>query len=382
MSNNTDIIIVGAGMIGLSAAVALADKGFSLNVIDAKAPFFDTNAAFDCRTVAINPSHWQWLKTLGLELDPYAGLIQRMDITDANSSSQFDIEAPTGKDALAYVIENRELVNALWQHLKQHSHVSINCNFRVEQLSQDTHQATLHSQDQSISGKLVIAADGKHSRLRQLCQISCDHHDHRHNAVVTIVKSEHLHLDTARQTFHNKDIIGLLPLHQDKHFAVIYSTPPQKAAELMAMSDFDFNCTLSNAFDMTLGLLETVMPRYTIPLTMQHAHTYIDQHVVLVGDAAHSIHPLAGLGANLGLGDIRNLTEKLNHPSKLQKRQPLRAYERQQRHHNQDMLNLMRMLQESFDDTHTWAKQSRALGLGILQKCLPAKQILANLMSK
>jgi 2-polyprenylphenol 6-hydroxylase len=378
MKGKTDVLIVGAGMVGLTAALLLNDAGFSVTLIDRAAPTTRFTSDFDLRTVALNPSAVAVLKKINaFALLPKSriGLMHTMDVWERDSSGEivFD-DSAYEHEALSHIIENRELVNALWTRAKSQKNITIHAPFQIDNLSQ------LHDM-----ADLIVGADGKNSWLRQALQIKNKVRDYHQHAVVGILHTEKPHNNTAYQVFLNDGPVGLLPLADPHTLSMVWSTTPHQAQALATMPDNEFSCAVSNAFNMRLGLTKAITQRVSIPLVMQHATTYLGERAVLIGDAAHSIHPLAGQGANLGIADALCLTHALT--SAKNKRRPvntkaaLRPFERERRTKNKDMLDMMRVFKDVFSDDNKALSQIRRAALNTANKLQVLKTLFIHTAS-
>lgn len=385
MNTDMDITIVGAGMIGLITACMLAKTNLRIAVIDRCAHQQRTDHDFDARTVAINHDHWQTLINLDIDLSAQAGVMQAMHVVDQATAADFTIDDSSTKQNLAYVLENRVLVSALHKLISTHNNIQMIAPLSIESIVTTKTGATIHCAETTMNTKLIIGADGKQSAVRRLSLIKVQERDYFHQAIVTVVKANQAHNNTAEQVFQQDDIVGLLPLHDSHHYALILSTPPEQARQLMSMTTAEFNCYISNAFSMRLGILTAVVPRHSITLTQQHAERYVQPRVALIGDAAHSLHPLAGLGANLGISDAKALVNTICNTMNKQRDigllTNLRAYERERQHKNADMLCLMQLFKEGFAEPNTLIKQLRAYGLKAFNSATLIKRITSKIAS-
>jgi 2-octaprenylphenol hydroxylase len=382
---NTEVAIVGAGMAGLSLGLALAQNGIDCVVIDRNAATLNwPSDSFDRRTVALNPptvdflyqlGAWQHLPTERL------GRMEKIIAWDSTEASiQFDAQE-AGKPLLAFVLENREVVRALWQAASQQPHLRVLAPINLLGVDQqDTHSTLLSEDGPHIRAQCVVGADGKHSWLREQTGFTLEHHSYNQQALVTVISSETAHENTARQAFLNTGPIGLLPLAHPQQWSLIWSADMTFAEDLKTQDETEFNRTLTNALNYQLGRCRTLAPLVSIPLNMQHLTRYIDQRIAFVGDSAHSIHPLAGQGINLGLADVAALSKQLSAAKKQKKDlgavRHLRAYERERRHQNQQMITAMRFFRECFADECLIASQLRGLGIRSLNKLPLLKKTL------
>lgn len=350
-----DVIVVGGGIIGATLLNLLARQcpQLSLALIDAApepqgAPDL---SHFDPRVVAISPASQSlfegievWPELLATRVCPY----RDMYVWDAEGTGHIhfncrDIQRP----ALGHIIENSVLIAGLFRALQRaiNTGAKVDClgGVRVAEIDNTAASpALMLDNGQQITAPLVVAADGAHSRLRELQAVEVEPRDYGHSAIVTTVKTAKPHHFTARQRFAEDGPLAFLPLTQNgrdaQHCSIVWSLKHPRAEQIMALSDEDFRRTLGRTFEWSLGEIEHADPRFCFPLTERHARQYGRGGFVLVGDAAHTLHPLAGQGANLGLADVRVLAEEIQRAHArsipLLDESLVKRYERRRRLHN------------------------------------------------
>ncbi|MEH6551843.1 MAG: UbiH/UbiF/VisC/COQ6 family ubiquinone biosynthesis hydroxylase [Pseudomonadales bacterium] len=334
MTQNYDIIIVGAGMAGMSLACGLADSGLKIALLEGgklperrPEPALDVGG-FDPRVSALTSVSQQFFEQLGvwdniadIALSPY----DHMCVWDREGTGRIEFDADlVHQPVLGHIVENRVSVWALYQRL-QGSAVNIIHPARVSGLSVQQ-QANAASGDSSylleledgrcLGASLLVAADGAVSTLRKLAGFDTREWDYQHTAIVATVETELPHADTARQCFLPTGPLALLPLRSadgGRQFcSIVWSSEPTNAEHLLALDDAAFCQTLGQTFEHTLGDIRSVSPRFSFPLRQRHARDYYRPGLALVGDAAHTIHPLAGQGINLGLKDVAVLIDEIS----------------------------------------------------------------------
>jgi len=318
MQYDYDIIIVGANIVGATLACALADSGLKLLVIDAYKPDFEwanntNDDTYDLRVSALTSASSNLFEKLGIwpklikqRPSPFRAL--HVWNEDANNKLSFD-SADIGDACLGHIVENRRVQRALHQALAYRRSVELKLGVSLETLNIDKYSATITTNDnKSITAKLVIGADGARSKVRELANIHSTGWAYQQQAIVAIVNTEQPHQQCGWQRFLSTGPLAFLPL-DDGRSSIVWSAKDDYANELMAMDNAAFDLEITNAFQDELGKVTLNSERAAFPLKAQHATDYVAPRIALIGDAAHSIHPLAGQGVNLGLLDAACLSE-------------------------------------------------------------------------
>ncbi len=401
-----DIVIAGAGMVGASLACLLAGSSLRIALLD-KQSFVAINpepmgitspVKFDPRVSAISKASQNLFEDIGIWQNIVAKRVSsynEMQVWDAEGTGRIHFSADAiNQPELGSIIENSIIISALQQKLAQLKTLSVLTPFAIETVEEveveGKRLALLNSSDgQSIHAALVIGADGANSKIRQLVDFDCKEWDYEHHALVTTVRTQNPHRSTALQRFLETGPLAFLPLRvaqqdDDQHYcSIVWSIPPEKAEKIMSLNDNEFKTELGAAIEFKLGTIEHCDKRFTFPLRQRHAIDYVKGNIVLVGDAAHTIHPLAGQGVNLGLLDAKVLAEEIlrgvaaarfvSDPRILQR------YQRKRKGNNLSMMWLMEGFKWLFAEQDLTVRWLRNVGMNSLDKLTPIKNQMMRL---
>ncbi len=387
-----DLIVVGAGMVGSTLALALAGSGLRVALLDAgsllPAPF-DPAAAFEPRVSALSEASRRILARLGA----WDGVLARratpygaMQVWDGSGTGQIHFSAASvHAEVLGHIVENRVVQDALLERL-QHSDIERLAGARLEQLRRSGSGWLLRLGDgRELRAPLLVAADGARSAVRRLLGCATREWDYLHHAIVTSVRCAGEHQSTAWQRFTDDGPLAFLPLERDgdRHWcSIVWSCTPAEADRLMALDDAAFAAALERAFEARLGAVLEVDPRHCIPLRQRHAKRYVEPGLALIGDAAHVIHPLAGQGVNLGFLDAATLAEVLLHArargENLADPRVLGRFERRRMPHNLAMMAAMEGFERLFQADPLPLRWLRNAGLRLMDGHYLAKGLFVR----
>jgi 2-octaprenylphenol hydroxylase len=394
-SKHFDVAIIGGGTAGLVFTALLADlcatrtPGLRIALLESSPPGpLDADAELDLRVSALAPASRAILTRLGIwqalpaaRVSPYSRMCvwQAAGQVGGSRSITFDA-AELGEAELGYIVENRAVRQVAWQQLEHRAGISCFTDAAPTELLQDTHSSTISfAGGESITAKLVVAADGARSWSRQQLGVAYHEQGYGQAGVVSHIITEQPHLATAWQRFLPEGPVALLPL-ADGRSSLVWSCPDEQAKELLALDAQAFASQLEAALDGALGRIECTTPRVSFPLAKGYAKTYTGRRFALIGDAAHRVHPLAGQGANLGLLDAASLAEQLaahlQHPL-ADPGDPLvlRRYERARKGDNLLTMGAMDLLNRVFmPPLGEWA----GMGMEIVDQVQPLKSRLAR----
>jgi len=386
MSHDYDVILVGGSMVGAATACALAQLDLRVALIDDHPGQYRPLTAWEARVVALTRASEQFLQQLGVWPGVVAQRLcayQRMHVWDARSHGELTFDcAEINAPNLGHIVENQAIINSLYQRIQSLPQIHLLTGQKLQWVGRDAKGVRAGLSQQQLTARLIIGADGGHSLVRQAFGFSCAERSYQQHALVGVIKTTQPHQYTAWQRFTPQGPLAFLPLADQQHCAIVWSAPPAHVEWLYTLAEADFNQHLGEAFGFKLGETRLVGARYQFPLTMRHARDYVQPGVALVGDAAHTIHPLAGQGANLGFLDAWALSQQI--AQAIHKSRPwwrtevLRAYQRQRKGHNQRMLLAMDGFKLAFADHMGPVPFMRGLAMQGIDRLLPLKQQLIH----
>lgn len=374
-----DIIIIGGGMVGLVLAHALARQTrLSIAILESQGEELQwEESRYHHRVSALSLASQQLLSRLqiwdamkAMRVSPF----KKIFVWDGLGGGQVqfnseDIAEPT----LGYIVENTVTQTALREQLKNYPQVDWHANCKLQSLiTQHNHVQCMTSQGDVYEAALIVGADGAQSWVREQMHMPIDKINYEQQAIVAMVETELTHHQIASQVFQPTGPLAFLPLAKENLSSIVWSLPNDIAQEMLALDDAAFNEALSQAFQGHLGKVTVCSQRYRFPLASSHVKHYVQDRVALIGDAAHTIHPLAGQGVNMGMQDAHCLAQVIADAIHAKRdfamQYTLRKYERQRKAENDMMLNSVHGLKALFANDKKAIQVLRSVGLDCVDK--------------
>ncbi|OGI42873.1 MAG: hypothetical protein A2150_02885 [Candidatus Muproteobacteria bacterium RBG_16_64_11] len=381
MKSNYDILIVGGGMVGSLLACALGGAEFKVAVLEHKPPAAPPADGFDQRVSAITLASVAIFQAVGAwaAMQPRAAPVREMRIVDATGSGSIRFDAAEiGEPCLAYIVENRIIQTALAERLHRFTNIHWVCPAEIADFDIRPDGSTVTLTDgRALGARLIVGADGADSATRRAAGIDTQRLRLDQKGIVATVRTERPHAETARQRFLPSGPLAFLPLAEPHTCSIVWSADNALADELLALDDDAFLARLQETFGGDLGKIEALGPRAAFPLALSHARHYTAEGLALIGDAAHTVHPLAGQGVNLGFLDAAALAEVLLDARAKQRdigaHAVLRRYERWRKADNLSMVAVTGGFKYLFGNDLPVVRDLRNLGLDLTDAATPIK---------
>jgi len=394
-----EVLIVGNGIVGATLACALLQAGMKVAVVEAKpvAPTTpttdlinqatDNQPPFDRRTFALTRASAQIFSNLGvwdMIIAQRASPFREMHVWDAKGAGAIHFDsALLNEPTLGYIVEQNVIQTALATQLATYDNLTFYSPAKVDHFNRfnsDTGMQVQLDNGEILTTRLLISAEGAHASLRTLAGIRYQIREHGQQAIVATVETEKPHQQTAWQRFLPTGPLAFLPLSPPQTSSIVWSIDTALAQRLMKLEPAEFNAELATALAFQLGAVLKSSERAAFPLQSRYVLNYVQPRLALVGDAAHTILPLAGQGLNLGLLDAATLSEVVLMAYQKNRDfghyRELRRYERWRQGENFAMLKIMEGFKYLFESplpTITWA---RNVGLTLTDNLLPLKRMI------
>ncbi|HSW93129.1 MAG TPA: UbiH/UbiF/VisC/COQ6 family ubiquinone biosynthesis hydroxylase [Gammaproteobacteria bacterium] len=379
MKSFYDIIVVGGGVVGSVAALALAQKSsLKIALIESQTLSFSFKPdQHDHRVSAISLASKRILQNIAvwsaIESKRVASYT-RMSVCDEKSTGKLEFDCnEVALPVLGYIIEDSVMRASLLQKIAETASIDLFCPAKMISLKKNADGVLLEMQDGNfLSTKLLIAADGAHSFVRQQANMELNQRDYGQTAIVATIRLESSHEKTAWQRFLTTGPLAFLPLEDNHLCSIVWSVTEDCVNELLSLDDEFFSKKLTEASEKKWGEVTVVSPRYHFPLRMRHAKKYVEERIALIGDAAHTLHPLAGQGVNLGLLDAACLSDVILEAIKKNRDfsslPTLRRYERWRKSDNLAMLAMVDVLKNCFGEQSLFINHLRGTGLNCINR--------------
>ncbi|MEX1201239.1 MAG: 2-octaprenyl-6-methoxyphenyl hydroxylase [Methylophaga sp.] len=376
-----DVLIVGAGMVGTSLALALKNTSLKIGIIEAHSIETDSQPNFDDRGIALSYGSQRIFETLGLwpALQAYATPILDIHISDRGHFGVTRLSAQAANvPALGQVLTAKQLGQQLNIALQQADNIELLSPLKVTALETSPDKTTvLLSDKQKLHCKLLVAADGQHSTIRELLKLGSWQRDYQQTAVTANISTERAHQNRAFERFTDSGPLALLPM-SDNRSSLVWTVNTDDEQRLLALSDEDFLQALQQRFGFRLGHFTRVGKRSSYPLGLMQTDAAIQPRLVLIGNAAHSLHPIAGQGFNLGLRDAAVLAEVISqHADDCGHPQSLQAYQDWQLPAQDNIVKATDRLVKIFSNANPVLGHGRSAALAMLDILPPVKQRLS-----
>lgn len=378
---NETVVVVGGGVVGLSAALAMHQRGYTVVVLDAGSLHVEPSTV-SARVYAINPASERLFQQLGVwdgldasRVSPY----QQMHVWDAATLAHIDFNSRMiAASHLGCIIDESNIKHALLCAIAN-TDISLCPESTVISVQEHSHGIEVRTHAHSWSAALLIIADGASSSTRERLQVPITQWSYHQQALITTVQTEKPHRQTAYQVFSPEGILAFLPLSDPHQCSIVWSSRPKLTEHRTQYTEAEFNQQLNSAFQNKLGQTQVISKRYAFPLHMRHVKHYAGSHWIIMGDAAHTIHPLAGLGLNLGLADLSDWLRLLDEKQlSLNAKRTLATYQRQRQAAVWQAIALMEGLKTLFLTPLTPIATLRGLGLNLCNRFNPLKRLFID----
>ncbi len=372
-----EVVVIGAGVVGSSLALSLAKEGVDVCLIDKGTPEIKEDISRG-RTAALNLASQNILEKLGVKrgIQNYLTPFKNIYVWDSEGTSSLEFSSDEiGQPKLGDVVTNNAILSSIFLLLPNLKNLRFLSGDRLKTLDPQEESIKVCTEGgENISCKLVVGADGGLSSVRELSSINIRTWSYDQKALIANLKAEKSHSNTAYQVFTKNGPIALLPMQKDdeESLSLVWSADIDYAERLLDLDIPSFLNELERKTESVLGKLSLDGEMSSYPLHQLHAKDYYAQRVVLIGDAAHSMHPLAGQGLNLGLGDVEELASRIlrsrRHGEDVGNDKMLSDYSKARKSINLRMMGFMEVFKQGFGSTNPWVRLGRNMAFGATQK--------------
>ena len=311
---NTDVLIVGSGLVGLVAAHSLSSLNYKVTLVDKKNLINSQNSLTDTRTVAVSEGSKFFLESLSLwsYLEGYAEPIKNINVYDRSSRNKILFSNQIKNKKLGYIIENKKFSKILINQLKKFKNTKLQYGFNLVNAELNDKNTRAFSNNSIINSKIIIAADGKNSQIKKIVGNKTFKKKYNESALVLNLVHEKKLNNTAYEIFYKTGPLAVLPMKSSKGFfqsTIIWSNNDNFLKKLISLENIFIKNFMEEKIEKIVGSIYKINSSQIFPLSAHINDSFINKRLVYIGDAAHSIHPIAGQGWNLGVNDVKNLYE-------------------------------------------------------------------------
>jgi len=387
INHKVDFIIVGGGIVGLCLANGLILQNWKVSLIEKNdiPIFYKENFNTNFRVSAINLivkkilknfNIWEYLKNTGI------GYYNKIYVWDSNSLGRIIMNAEdVNNKYLGYIISNVNIKYFLYKNLKSSKNFLgfFKTNYSYIRYQYGTWNVTLFKKIR-IQGKILVGSDGFDSKIREILNIKTKIVKYHQTAIITNIKTEILHSNIAYQVFLETGPLAFLPLSYRKHYSIVWTLSTSKSEKILALNKKNIEKKLTNIFQKKLGKIQILSPLLTFPLCRHHVETYYSKQSILIGDAAHVIHPLAGQGLNIGINDVIHFLQVIKEIKKRKRplglKSDLQRYEQKCYQTNNTMLHAMSTINTLFSNKNFYLRLFRSKGMNFIHSNFFLKSFL------
>ncbi len=381
---NTDVLIVGSGLVGLVAAHSLSRLKYKVTLVDKKNLINSANSFKDTRTVAVSEGSKFFLDNLSLWqfLEHYAEPIKNINVYDRSSCNKIIFNNPSKNKKLGYVIENKIFSKILINQLKKFKHTKTHYGFNLIDVELNNRNSRAFSNDTIINAKIIIAADGKNSQIKKIVGNKTFKKNYNESALVLNFTHEKKLNNTAYEIFYKTGPLAILPMKSSKEVfqsTVIWSNDNTFLKKLTSLEDFFIKSFMEEKIENIVGKINKINSHQIFPLSAHINDSFTNKRLIYVGDAAHSIHPIAGQGWNLGVNDVKNLYElSKNTVIEIGSDMFCQMYNNKSYHKAFQLFQITDKLNSHFLNTNNIYRSLSNVGFGFIEKNQSLKNKITN----
>lgn len=372
----SDVIIIGGGIVGLTFANVIADQGILVSLVEVQDPAKQNHDKFDGRCTSVAHSSVKLFEKIGIwkGLKKYAGPIKEIYVTDTDSPVFLHFgEEETSSRAMGYMVENRYIRKALHKKITGHKNINYLAPAKYKKIEYGNHFVKVELEDgRELEAKLLVACDGRNSKIREECGIQTVNADYNQSGIVCAVEHEQEHSQVAQERFLPSGPFAILPMKDQHQSALVWTEKKELAPGFVEMSKGDFEKEVEKRFSGYLGSVKLIGDRWCYPLALTFAKKYSSKRMCLLGDSCHAIHPIAGQGLNLSWRDVdalsRLIIETKNLGLDIGGDTVLKEYQSLRKRDNLLMIAATDTLTRLFSNNVTSLKIARRTGLALVNK--------------